>query len=417
MLESLWPRCRIPRDLREVLSVREGAECDPLEVGVDPEALDWIWQAAEHIYSSGMHPAVSLCIRRRGRVLIDRTMGHAAGNAPNDPPDATRIPATPDTPICLFSASKAVTAMVLHLLEERGLLHVDDPVAEYIPEFARNGKAAITIRHMLNHRAGVPNPPPGALDDLEILRDPRAIVNVLCELEPLWRPGTRLAYHAITAGFLLGEIVHRITGSDIRTVLAREILEPLGFRWMNYGVAEADLPLVAENAITGPIPLPPVSTLVRRALGVDVETVTRFSNDPRFLRSIFPSGNIISTADAACAFFEMLRCGGEFAGTRVLDRRTVLRATGEQSWFEPDFTLILPFRYSMGFMLGAEWFSLYGPHTSEAFGHLGLSNVIVWADPAREVSGALLTSGKPLVYPEIFYLWETMRRIGVACSR
>ncbi len=417
MFESLWPLCRVPRDLNEVLSIRAGAECDPSQVGIDPLAPDWIWQAAEQLYASGAHPAVSLCVRRRGRVLLDRTLGHAAGNAPGDPPGGPLIPATVETPICLFSASKPVTAIVLHLLEEQGRLHADDPVAEYIPEFARHGKHTITIRHMLNHRAGVPNPAPGTLDDLDVLRDPRTIIEVLCDLEPLWRPGHRLAYHAVTAGFLLAEIVRRVTGDDIRTVLAREILDPLGFRWMNFGVAPPDLALVAENAVTGPAALPPASTLVRRALGLDLETVTRFSNDPRFLCSIFPSANVIATADEACAFFEMLRRHGELDGTRVLDRRTVMRAIGEQGGFEPDLTLILPFRYSMGFMLGAEWFSLYGPHTTEAFGHLGLSNIIVWADPARDVSGALLTSGKPLVYPEIFYLWETMRRIGTACPR
>jgi CubicO group peptidase (beta-lactamase class C family) len=76
---------------------------------------------------------------------------------------------------------------------------------------------------------------------------------------------------------------------------------------------------------------------------------------------------------------------------------------------------MLPFRYSMGFMLGAEWFSLYGPHTRHAFGHIGFTNVIGWADPDRDVSGALLTSGKPLLYPEIYYVLEMLRQIVAAC--
>jgi CubicO group peptidase (beta-lactamase class C family) len=184
---------------------------------------------------------------------------------------------------------------------------------------------------------------------------------------------------------------------------------------MNYGVAPADVDRVATNCFTGPIAVPPISTMFRRALGLDLLDVIKLSNDPRFLTSIFPSGNVVSTADELCRFFELLRRGGELDGVRVLDRRTVVRATGEQSYLEPDFTLFLPFRYGMGFMLGAEWLSLYGPHTRHAFGHVGFTNVIAWADPDRDVSAALLTNGKPLLYPEIYHLFEMLRQIGVVC--
>ena len=122
----------------------------------------------------------------------------------------------------------------------------------------------------------------------------------------------------------------------------------------------------------------------------------------------------MSTASEASRFFELLRRGGELDGVHVFEPRTVRRAVAEQSYLEPDFTLVLPFRYSLGFMLGAEWFSLYGPYTSEAFGHIGFTNVVCWADPQREVAGALLTSGKPLIYPGIYWLFEIMRRIGNA---
>src|SRR5205823_7554561 len=94
----------------------------------------------------------------------DRAIGHASGNGPGDRPGAPKVLATPDTPFCIFSASKAITAMVVHLLDQRGLIHIDDRVCEYIPEFAKHGKDAITIAHVLSHRAGVPNIPRDALD-------------------------------------------------------------------------------------------------------------------------------------------------------------------------------------------------------------------------------------------------------------
>ncbi len=409
-------RCRVPRDPAEVTSIRPDVEVDPREVGVDREALRLAWRALERLYASGVHPAMTVCVRRSGRVLLDRALGHAAGNGPDDPPDAPKRRATPDTPFCLASTSKAITAMLLHHLDERDRLRMDDPVCAYIPEFARHGKDAITIRHILAHRAGVPNPPPGVLRP-ELLQRPEEIVAMLCDQRPLWRPGTRLGYHAVTTGFLLGEIVRRITGRSIRTYLAETIAEPLGMRWLGYGVSPAEVERVAVNERTGPPALPPLSTLLHRAFGVDYDEAIRTLNHPLFLTSVFPSANVVASADEVCRFFELLRRGGELDGVRIFDPRTVRRATAEQSYLELDLTLLLPFRYSMGFMLGGEWLGLYGLRTPRAFGHLGLTNILAWADPERELSVALLTSGKPLFYLELYSLLEFVLRLGQACPR
>ena len=177
-----------------------------------------IWRAVERLYRSGIHPAIQLCVRRHGEVLIDRAIGHAAGNGPDDPPHGRKVPATPETPFNIYSASKAVTAMVIHLLDQRRLLHLNDPVCEYIPEFGCQGKDTITIQHVLTHRAGIPNLPPEVMR-LETLEDEEEILRIMCVATPDWRPGRRLAYHAITGGFILGEIVKRVTGKNIRTVL------------------------------------------------------------------------------------------------------------------------------------------------------------------------------------------------------
>src|SRR5262249_38044899 len=280
---------------------------------------------------------------------------------------------------------------------QRNLIRLDDPVCEYIPEFGVHQKDWITIRHVLTHRAGIPNLPPGAAD-LERLGDQEGIVRMLCDARPVSRPGRQLAYHAISGGFVLGEVVRRVTGKDIRTLLAREICRPLGFRWMNYGVQPRDLRRVALNYFTGPPAVPPASTILGRALGVDFHAAIELSNDPRFLLGIIPAGNLVTTADELSRFYQLLLNGGELDGTRIFDPRTVRRATLEQSYLEMDFTLGLPFRYGMGFMLGGKWVSLYGPDTLDAFGHLGFTNIIAWADPERQVAASLMTSGKPLVY-------------------
>ena len=406
--------CRIPSRPESVTTI--AAESDARDLGVPPESVARIWRAVEALYRSGIHPAIQLCVRRFGAVLIDRAIGHASGNGPDDAPDAPKVLATPATPFTIFSASKAVTAMLVHLLDQRNLIRLDDRVCEYIPEFAVSTKQWITIRHVLIHRAGLPNLPREALD-LDRLHDPEAIVWLLSDLKPTWRPGRQLAYHAISGGFILGELIRRVTGKTIRAVLDEEIRRPLGLRWLGYGVRPQDVDRVARNYLTGPPALPPLSPLLRRALGIGFAEVPALSNDPRFLTGIIPSANVVATANELGLFYQLLLDGGELDGVRVFDPRTIRRATSEQSYLEFDLTLGLPFRYGMGFMLGGRWFSPYGPDTQYAFGHLGFTNIVSWADPERQVAATLMTSGKPLLYPELYHLFDVLRQIGLACDK
>lgn len=401
----------MPEDLDAVTSIAE--ETPARVVGIPAGDVESVWQAVETLYRTGLYPAIQICIRREGEIVLHRALGHASGNEPGSPPDAERVLATTATPFNLFSASKAVTAMVIHQLDDEGVLHIDDRVAEYIPEFAAHGKQWITLRHVLSHRAGIPNLPAEALDP-EILLKPDEILDLLCAAKPVARAGRRLAYHAVTGGFVLAEVVRRVCGQDIRAVLREKIGAPLGFRWMSYGVAPADLPLVAVDAFTGlPVP-PPASTLLRRALGVDAERAVEISNDPRFRTAIVPAGNVIATAEEASAFYECLRNEGELGGVRVFSPRTVRRATSEQSYWELDLTLGIPLRYGLGFMLGGDLISLFGPDTPHAFGHLGFTNIFTWADPARALSVALLTSGKPVLSPEMARLVQLVLRVNRA---
>jgi len=398
-------RVDVPKDLDAVTTV--GAELDPRDGGMTRDAVERIWEAALRVYRSGVHPALALCLRREGQVVLDRAIGHARLGGPL---------ATPQTPYVIYSASKAMAAVVAHLLDERGDLHLGDRVAEYIPEFAVHGKDAITIAHVLGHRAGVPNVPREAFD-LDLIDSPEVIMEVLSATKPRTRPGKLLSYHAVSGGFIIAEVVRRVTGRTIRDVLAGEFLDPLGFRWGNFGVQAADVDDVGVNYLTGAPVLPPLSTLLTRALGVSVKDVVELSGDPRFLTGIVPAANIVTTSPELARFFDVLGHGGELDGVRVMEPRTVRRATTEISYLELDLTLGVPLRYSLGFMLGAERLSLYGPDTELAFGHLGFTNIIGWADPERALAGGLITSGKPVVYPELVDLWRLMRTIGIEAPK
>ncbi len=401
-------RIHVPRELDAVTTIGEE---HPADGDLSQRTIERIWDAVRDLYRSGVHPAVQLCLRRHGRVVLNRAIGHAHGNGPSDDRDAPKVLATPETPYCVFSTSKGVTAMVVHKLQERGLLDIADRVAEYVPEYAQHGKGATTIAHVLAHRAGVPTLPRRMLE-LDTIHDREFLCDAICAQKPLTKPGTVLAYHAISGGFILGEVVHRVTGKTIRQVLADEFLDPLGFRWGNYGVVPEDVPLLGTNYATGPKLLPPLSNLAARVLSRPPDEVVAMSNDPRFNTAIIPAGNLVTTADELSRFFEIFRAGGELDGVRVVEPETIRRALTEQSRLELDLSLGFPIRYSYGLMLGANVLSLYGRDTDLAFGHLGFINIVGWADPERGISGGIINSGKAILYPELPRFYAVMQRIA-----
>src|SRR5262249_45388992 len=152
-----------------------------------------------------------------------------------DAPDVPKVPIRHDSLFTLYSASKVVTAMLVHLLAQRGQLDLDDRVADYVPEYARGGKEETTIRQVLTHRAGIPTVH-GVEANLDKLGNWSYVLDLLCAAPALTKPGSRLAYHALTGGFILAEVIQRVTGKDLRTVLREEIRTPLGLREFDFGL-------------------------------------------------------------------------------------------------------------------------------------------------------------------------------------
>jgi CubicO group peptidase (beta-lactamase class C family) len=411
----LVPLCRIPADLTGLLSVAE-EEVPAQAAGVSPEAIERVWKSVEALYRTGAYPALQICIRCDGQVLLERALGHASGNGPSDAPEAPKRLATVDTPFNLFSAAKAITAMVIHKLDEQRALHLEDRVCDFIPDFGRYGKDRITIRHILAHRAGIPNLPPGAID-LDLLQTPDRVIELLCDAQPRTRPGRMVAYHAVSGGFVLAEIVKRATGASIREVFEKEIALPLGLHSTRYGAHPRDVERVAVNAATGPPLPPPLSWILRGALGVGVREAVELSNDPRFLTSIIAAANVVTNAGELATFYDCLLGEGRLGDVRVFDPRTVRHATAEQNYWELDLTLGLPIRYGLGVMVGSEGPSLVGWNNPRAFGHAGFTNVLSWADPQRRLAVALLTSGKPILGPHVLRLVQLMVEVGRAFPR
>jgi len=400
----------------EEVTTRSHREIDPRGVGLSTQDVEAIWSSVVTFYKSGLHPAIALCIRRRGEIILDRAIGHARGNSPQDPEGTPLVKATPDTLYNFFSGSKSVTAMLIHLLQQEEQLHVDEPVATFIPEFAKRRKHSITIRDVLTHRAGIPPTPEEAID-LDLLSKPEEIVRAFCDLEPTHRPGSVQAYQAVTSGYILGEIIRRVTGQEIREFLTKRVREPLQMEHFNYGVAPELLDRVAVDAFTGPTPTWPYKNLVHVAFGASMRELVELGNDPRFRTAVSPAANVIATPEEISRFFETLLCGGTYQDVRIFDQRTVARAVEPQVTGQVDRVLMMPIPLSMGFMLGLRSFGFYGPRTANAFGHLGFTNVLGWADPDRDISVALMNTGKPLLSARMLAWLNVTRVIGTRIPR
>ena len=405
----------VPKDLSALTQSIQGQEADPQDVGMTAHQRDLIWASVENFYRTGISPAVTFCLRKGGKIILNRSLGHRQGSGPDDSPNTLKELAHPDTPMCLFSASKVVTAMLIHKLAEDHKIDLLAPVAHYLPAFGVNGKQHITTAHVLSHRSGIPTIQGDF--DTNLMFDTQAVVDILFQAKPMSRSGHRAAYHAVTGGYILGELIHQITGMDARQYLQQLVTTPLGMKHFNYGLAPEYRGSEAVGYATGLKPVLAVDWFLQHALGGNLDTVVNLSNDPRFMDIICPAGNIFATADEACRFFEMLMRGGELDGVRIFDPLTVKRATLEAGKPQFDGTLLAPLRYSHGMMLGANPVGLYGPMTGKAFGHLGFSNIFCWADPERDISVSLLTSGKPVIGTHLPALAMLLGTISMQAKR
>ena len=384
-------RVVVPDDLGPIVSIDRAAECDPKDVGLDPERVEAVWDAVEDLYRTGLQPAMTLTIRRRGRIVLKRAIGCLRGNVPGD--EGPMVPLSPDAPISLFSASKAISALLVHKLVELNKLRLEDHVADHIPKFAAKGKERVTLRQLLAHRAGIPLLPVSE-PSTDLLRHWDAIIEMLCAAAPADAKFQKQAYHALTAGFILGEVVRRASGRELPELLREWVAAPLGCEHMTYGLKPELRDQAPLNVFTGPKVFWPINAIARRVLGVPFEQAAEASNSDAFLSGIVPAGNIYATADEASRVFQMLMDRGKWNGARVFNADVVAEAKRPVGPMQIDGMLRIPIRYSAGFMLGENPFGLYGPKCRHAFGHLGFISVLCWADPSRELSVAFLNTGK-----------------------
>ncbi|GAB3978139.1 lipase LipE [Actinoallomurus acanthiterrae] len=338
------------------------AEHAPEELGVDPARLS---RALDLVGARG--GAAQLCVLREGRVLLDRALG-----------------CRPDALFCLFSAGKPVTALLVHLLAQRGDLALDERVAAYWPEFGRRGKEDVTVRQVLQHRSGVPVARGVAGDALAMRHWERAVREVE-RARPRWPPGQVPAYHILTYGVILGELVQRVAGTPVRALLQEAFLGPLGLTDLHLGLPR---PLWSRHV--------PV-----RSAGPAGRTAAMLFNRRSTREAVIPSAAVSATARDLARFYQALLDGGALDGVRILQPATVEEAARPSSDGEVDRFLGVPIRWAQGFQLGGPvpGGDLSRPmgrlSSPRAFGHNGSNCCIAWADPSRRLVFAYLTDLLP----------------------
>ncbi|MEV7013717.1 serine hydrolase domain-containing protein [Streptosporangium sp. NPDC051022] len=335
--------------------------------------------------AGGQEVGAAVAVYLHGRKVVDLWGGIA------DPATGRRWER--DTLQVVFSTTKGVTAACAHLLAQRGELDLDAPVAEYWPEFAANGKERVPVRWLLTHQAGLP-----AIDHPITPAEAIAwhpMVTALAAQRPLWEPGTAHGYHAHTYGWLVGEVVRRVTGRSLGTFLAEEIAAPLGLDlWIGLpksehhrasrivaapidldALARIDLDTLPEPAREAMRAYADPTSLTMRAMTVVTPMLNH--DDPDEQAAEMPSTNGVCTARALARFYAALI--GEVDGHRILSPGILAAATAEQV-AGVDRVLRVPVRLGTGFGLPTPDAFWYSP---TAFGFPGYGGSLGFADPAN----------------------------------
>jgi CubicO group peptidase (beta-lactamase class C family) len=338
--------------------------------------------AFEANLASGADLGASFCATKDGEVTVDLWGGWA--NA-----EKTR-PWDKDTIVNVYSTTKTMTFISALMLADRGQLDFDAPVAKYWPEFAANGKAAIKVSHLMAHSAGLS----GWTEKLttEDLYDWEKCVSLLAAQAPLWAPGTASGYHAITQGYLIGEVVRRITGKTIGTFFHEEIAGPLGADfWIG-------LPASEDARVADLIPPPPagqISNLAQTEVqkltlnnpGVDVSaTKTR-----AWRGAEIPAAGGTGNARSVARVHSILANGGEVGGKRFMSEAGCRRAL-EKQISGTDLILGMPVTFGMGFGLAGETVPAPNPNTV-FWGGYGGSVIIIDFDARATYAYAMNKMG------------------------
>ena len=318
-------------------------------------------EALQRNLDSGADVGASVAVALDGELVVDIWGGSIDGG--RDWAD--------DTIVNVFSTTKTMTALCALILADRGELDLHAPVSRYWPEFVQAGKEAVEVRHLLGHTSGLA----GWDETLAVreLADWERCTSLLAAQAPWWTPGAELGYHAVTQGFLVGEVIRRIAGVSVGAFFKEAVAEPLGADF------HIGLPAEEDDRVAALIPPPPVDLRAAGFTEIGIKTLTNpevtgeTSSEEGWRRAEIPAANGHGNARSVAQIQSVVSCHGEARGTRLLSERGV-DALFEEQANGRDLVLNVPLRYGMGYGLSSETMPL-GPRSC-GWGGYGGSLVI-----------------------------------------
>jgi CubicO group peptidase (beta-lactamase class C family) len=343
---------------------------EPRDLGFDPDRLQRVFDLLESWARTGKVPGAAVCIGRRGRMLPPQFFGRQR-------PDAD-TPLRNDALFLTASITKPVTATAVLLLVERGVVGLEDRVADFVPKFADNGKREVRLRHLLTHTSGLPDMPP----DNEALRAAHkplaAFIDETCRLPLAFAPGSRVSYQSMGIA-MLAEVVHQAAGVTLRDFLQKEVFAPLGMADTSLGWQPEKKERIAA------VRLPPA-----------LQRTDWHWNTPYWLGFGAPWGGMITSPADFARFCQLMQGGGELDGVRLLSPATVRAMTSNQlavmGQVPEEDRRCRP--WGLGWRLNwhdhADTFGdLLSPRS---YGHWGATGTLCWVDPEAEVFCILFTT-------------------------
>lgn len=380
-------RLRLPRNSKNSSLIRNQPEGVGHVLGADLKALDDLVHVFNLMMEERLHSGAQLAVYRHGELVIELAGGidHHSGK-----------PITQKTLFQIRSITKALSAMVMLILHDRGRFNYDDTVAKHWPEFGKNGKEMITISQIMSHRAGIPDGPWISVKDMA---NRKVVATAVEDMKPIWTPGSANGYHASSYGWVIDELVYRWEGKDVSQRLKTEITAPLGIEDVYLGLPEKEFPRVAKMV---------VEDRVRENQSLRAR-FSDFLNTYNGIKLPLSWAGGVATARDLAKLMNLLAFEGTNDSRRYFSKETQkIASTPTNRSKEIDCRLLWPVRWGLGFILG-DTPHIYGtPPHPRVVGHAGGGASVAWADPENRLSVVFLCN-KMLGGTR---WWERYKRIG-----
>ncbi len=341
---------------------------------------------------------MAVAVYHRGELVVDAWTGVR---------DTAGTPWSRETMSMSFSTTKGVVATIVHRLVDQGLLDYDAPVVTYWPEFSSGGKDAITLRHLLTHQAAL-HDVRGLAESTETLLDWDAMTKLLADAAPAWEVGTRSGYHALTYGWLVGEVIRRVTGLTVNEALQREVVAPLGLDGQMYIGAPPEVRNRIASLLVDPKASARLLGLLKGLARFDryaalygalvVDDILDVGQTEHIHDAEIPAANGVFTARSLARMYAALATPDAFDGPPLLSPETLREATREQPALGPsgvgadrskvgrDAAVMINMHWRLGYHLAGTTSGVL----PKAFGHFGFGGSGAWGDPESGLAVAMI---------------------------